>query len=178
MLAAAIRLLDDRPDTTLAEIAAGAGVTRQTVYAHFGARRDLLVAVMDLLTHDYLAALDAAELDQGSAIEALSRFVEVGRSSMRLNSTSAHTISAALDPAESQARHVLVLDRLIALARRGQDSGEFDDEVPADWLAAATISLSHTAAAENAAGRLTTEQAEQALHRSLMHLYGIARNPI
>ena len=173
VLEAAIRLLDDRPDATLEQMAVAAGVTRQTVYAHFGSRRDLLLAVADELTRTYLAALDSANLDQGPAIDALMRVIHVGSTSARLSSSAALTVAAVIDPAESQAQHKPVVERIVTLARRGQQSGDFDNQVPAEWLAAATIALSHTTAAETAAGRLPAADAEAILLRSVMQIYGV-----
>ncbi|MEU4248466.1 TetR/AcrR family transcriptional regulator [Amycolatopsis sp. NPDC026612] len=58
-------------------IAQVAGVTRQTVYAHFSSRHDLLTAVVDHATVEVVTALDAAGLDQGPAAEALLRIIGI-----------------------------------------------------------------------------------------------------
>ncbi|WP_280427244.1 TetR/AcrR family transcriptional regulator, partial [Nocardia brasiliensis] len=78
ILAAATRLLADRPEVGLAAIAAAAGVTRQTVYAHFASREELLHAVIDHTTTRAIAAMDAADLDSGTATAALLRMLDVG----------------------------------------------------------------------------------------------------
>jgi AcrR family transcriptional regulator len=47
ILDAAVELLGERPDSSMAEIAAAAGVARQTVYAHYDSREALLAAVAE-----------------------------------------------------------------------------------------------------------------------------------
>ena len=49
---AAIRTLGDRPDASMDEIARAAGVTRQTVYAHFPSRDALIDAVVEAVDPD------------------------------------------------------------------------------------------------------------------------------
>ena len=45
LLAAAGRLLAQSPTASLAEVAAAAGVSRSTLYRHFGGREELIAAV-------------------------------------------------------------------------------------------------------------------------------------
>ncbi|OEV21023.1 TetR family transcriptional regulator, partial [Streptomyces nanshensis] len=67
ILDAAIRLLNERPDASVEAVATAAGVTRQTVYAHFPSRERLLAATLDRLTERTAAAMAAAEPDSGPA---------------------------------------------------------------------------------------------------------------
>src|ERR687893_349782 len=76
ILDAAVELLNSPADPSVEAIAAAAGVTRQTVYAHFPSRDTLLAAVLDRVTAETLATLDAVDLDAGSATEALLRLLD------------------------------------------------------------------------------------------------------
>ena len=66
VLDAAVEVLGQHPDASVDHVAAAAGLARQTVYAHYPSRRALLAAVVDRITADAVAALDAADLDSGA----------------------------------------------------------------------------------------------------------------
>lgn len=153
------------------EVAATAGVTRQTVYAHFPSRRALLNAALDQITGQVLAALDAADLDAGSATEALLRWLDTSWHLLQRYPLLIHPSITASDPQESDERHRPITDPLLRLIRRGQDAGEFDRELPPGWLLMATMALGHAAGDEVAAGRLTFLQAGIALRTSVARLY-------
>ncbi|MBV9047628.1 MAG: hypothetical protein JOY58_05140, partial [Solirubrobacterales bacterium] len=50
--------------------------------------------------------------------------------------------------------------------RRGQKCGEFDPQLPADWLIGILVDLIHAASRQVTAGAMSAEAAEQALLRS------------
>jgi hypothetical protein len=62
-----------------------------------------------------------------------------------------------------------LLERII---RRGQRGGDFDRALSAEWLAAATVTLGHTAAEQVHAGKLTIAEATTLLEKSVLRLYG------
>ena len=64
-------MLGRHPDAKLEQVAAAAGVTRQTVYAHYPSRPLLVAAVIDRITAEALAALEAANVDSDTVAEAL-----------------------------------------------------------------------------------------------------------
>ncbi|WDZ91793.1 TetR/AcrR family transcriptional regulator [Nocardiopsis sp. HUAS JQ3] len=173
ILDAAVRLLDDRPDASVENVATAAGVTRQTVYAHFPSRAHLLAAVLDRVTEEAVAAMDAADLDSGSAADALLRLVEAGSRSADRYPRLMHAVgSHPADPRADAERHAPVTDRLGRVVRRGQTNGEFDAALPADWLVAVVVALGHAAAAEEDAGRLSGEEAAEALRCTLLRALG------
>jgi AcrR family transcriptional regulator len=145
------------------EIAAAAGVTRQTVYAHYPSRKALLAAVVDRVTAEVAAALGETDVDSGSAAEALERWVQrswqlVHRYPVLLTPA----IAAAAPDGDEYARHLPILDPLLRLVRRGRRTGEFDTTYPIGWYAAAIIGLGHAAGQEAAAGRMSMARAGRA----------------
>lgn len=172
ILAAAIRLLGAGPVNGLAEVAREAGVTRQTIYAHFASRQDLLNAVAEQLTGDWRAAVEAARLEEGPAVDALMRLLDVGQELAARGGAALEQVSALTSATDSATQHEPVTDLLVRLVERGQASGEFDTTHPAGWLAAQTVALGHAAAAEVASGRLTAEEGDRLMRESLLRVYG------
>ncbi|MFF4888770.1 TetR/AcrR family transcriptional regulator [Micromonospora chersina] len=171
ILDAAIQVLGERPQATVEDIAAAAGLSRQTVYAHFPTRDVLVAAVFRRMTDEVLAAMDAARLDEGPAPTALLRLLDV--SWQTFDRYPPLPAPAAADDAEL---HEPIFGRLTRLIVRGQRAGEFDRDAAPGWLIAATIALGHAAWAEVTAGRLPAAEARAALRVAVLRLYG-ARPP-
>ena len=170
MLDAAVRVLGRHPDATVEQIAAEAGVTRQTVYAHYPSRPLLITAVIDRITAEAVAALDAAtDVDGGTVAGALLRWLDVAWQLFDDYPLLRHPSAAAAD---TGLQHAPVAERLERMIRRGQATGEFDATLSPAWLVAATIALGHAAGGEVAAGRMTGTQATAVLHRGILRLYG------
>jgi AcrR family transcriptional regulator len=165
---AAIRTLAGRPDASVDEIARAAGVSRQTVYAHFPSRDALIDAVIEQAAAEFTALLDGANLDQAPPAQALTRLLDAGwQIAARYPFL---WLQPAVDPGKDADRHAPVLDRMLDIIRRGQASGDFDDSVPAHWLLSASLALGRAAEDEVKTGRMTIEQATQAMHRSVLRL--------
>lgn len=170
MLDAAIQVLGERPDASLEQIAGSAGVTRQTVYAHFSSRADLIEAVVARMAEETVAMLDAAELDVGTPTEALERFLERCWEQLAAQPV---LLSGALESATAEQdrdRHAPITRRLEDLVRRGQAAGEFDGAADPAWLTAAVLALGHAAGAAVGAGLMSQSHAADALMRSTMRL--------
>jgi len=169
---AARTVLGERPDASMEDIATEAGVSRQTVYAHFPSRDALVGAILDTAGRELLDALDAARLDAVTPTEALSAFLEIGWQRLRryypllVDSPSAHTQLVRDNPQHA------VTTRLEQIIRRGQRTREFDRALPAAWLAVAVLGLGHTAAEQVASGRLTSRKALATLRASALRLCG------
>ncbi|PLW65843.1 TetR family transcriptional regulator [Streptomyces sp. SCUT-3] len=175
ILDAAARVLNADPDAGLEAIATAAGVTRQTVYAHFPSREQLLIAVVDRLTQEAVAAMDAAEPDAGPAADALLRLLDASAGTLRRFPVLLRKISSLpVGPQADHDRHTPVADRIKRVVQRGRQAGEFDDRLPLDWLVTATIRLAHAASEERDAGRLSGDEAEDALRTSLLRILGAA----
>jgi AcrR family transcriptional regulator len=169
ILAAARAVLGDRPDASVEDIATAAGVTRQTVYAHFASRDALIAALIEAAGVETVDAMDAAHLDSLPPVDALHRYLDLGWQLIR-RYPFLLVPALARTPPGNEATHVAGTARLEELIRRGQDTGDFDRALPAGWLAAAVVGLAHTAADEVAAGRLTTDEAYTALSGSAVRL--------
>lgn len=156
ILDAAIRVLADRPGASMAEIATECDMARATLYRHFADRDDLVTAIQIQATDAGAAALDEADLDRGSAKDALLRAVEalvgVGDRYRVLAS------EAALSP-EVLERRPAVAGPLFAVVERGQNDGEFRTDLPAHWIVAALAAQLVLALREMGAGNLTQPEA-------------------
>lgn len=154
----------------MAEIASAAGVTRQTAYAHFGTREHLLESVRDELSRRAFAVLEAADLEAGTATEALGRFLAAARTLLAEQAAFAHSDSA---PEAEASRHVPIEQRLESLIRRGRESGEFAvGGLETGWLVAAVIALGHTADHQIRVGRMDARGAAKQFRSSVMRLCG------
>jgi AcrR family transcriptional regulator len=172
ILDAAVRLLRQRPDAGMEAIAGAAGVTRQTVYAHFSSRDALLEAAVDQINADAVAAMDAANLDEGPAEAALVRFLAVSWQSFENNAPLLQSAPAVAMGERDWARHEPVADRLTRLIERGQRAGDFAPGLSARWLVAATVALGHAAGEEVGSGRMPSVEAEAALRTAVLRLLG------
>jgi AcrR family transcriptional regulator len=170
LLDAAIALLGRRPDASTEEIAKAAGVTRQTVYAHYPSRDALLRAVVDRVTVEVTEALDRVDVDGGPAGAALGRWLEtcwalLGRYPVLL--TSAVQRATSHDEYEV---HAPIIGSLVRVLRRGQDTGEFDPHTPTSWLVSAVIALGHAAGQEAGAGRMDLAAAGRAFRDTVLRV--------
>jgi AcrR family transcriptional regulator len=171
ILDAAVRTLSAQPEASVEDIARAAGLSRQTVYAHFPSREALLDAVVARLTAEVAAAFEAAGLEDAPPAEALIRLLDAG-----------WTVSArypflwhlpAVSPGQDADRHGPVIERLREVIRRGQESGDFDRRMSPDWLLTAGLALGRAAEDEVKAGRMTIEDATNAMHHSFPRLFGL-----
>jgi len=168
-------VLGERPDASMEDLAGAAGVTRQTVYAHFPSRDALIAAVFDAAVAEGLAAIEAANLDAAPPLVAIACFLDISWQLLRRYPLLLDPTFARIRGSDGHDPHRAVTGFLERLVRRGQRSGDFDRGLPATWLVAATLTLGHAAADEIATGRLTTARAGRVLEDSVVRLYGIDR---
>jgi TetR/AcrR family transcriptional repressor of mexCD-oprJ operon len=167
ILTAAAECLAKNPDTSVAEIAAAAGVGRMTLYGHFKTRADLLDAVLTRViaaADETLGAVDVA----GDPRDALARLVAA---SWLVVDRLRHVLEAAQRelPAERVLEaHDRVLGRVQALIERGQAAGAFRADLPLPWLVSLAVNVMHAAAAEVTAGRLAAGQAPSVVAGTLL----------
>jgi TetR/AcrR family transcriptional repressor of mexCD-oprJ operon len=167
ILAAATDCLARNPDTSVAEIAAAAGVGRMTLYGHFKTRTDLLDAVLTRMVaeaHETLGAVDVT----GDPRDAVARLVAA---SWLIVDRLRNILAAAQRelPAERiREAHDLVLGRIQSLIERGQATGEFRVDLPESWLVSLAMNVMHAAATEVSAGRLASDQAPSVVAGTLL----------
>ncbi|KOX19379.1 hypothetical protein ADK67_33510 [Saccharothrix sp. NRRL B-16348] len=172
-MSAAKAVLAAQPHASVEDVAAAAGVSRQTIYAHFKTREALVGAVVDVITGEAVAEMDAARLDEGSAADALLRLLDASWRTLQRYPLLLGTATTAVDADADHARHQPVVDHLDRLLTRGRLSGEFTDDVPTPWLATAVIALGHAAGDAVNAGRLSLPDATEALARSVLRVCGV-----
>ncbi|MBQ1082845.1 TetR/AcrR family transcriptional regulator [Nocardiopsis sp. B62] len=163
ILEAAIRLL---PEARMDAVAAEAGVTRQTVYAHFPSRSQLHSAVLDRITEEALAAMDAADLDSGPAADALLRLVDAAARTLGRYPQ----LALWSDTTSEGERHAPVAERLRRVISRGQRDGEFDDALSTDWLVSVVIAVGHAEA------DLGEEETHRSRRTTLLRVVGHQRH--
>jgi AcrR family transcriptional regulator len=171
ILDAAVDVLSERPEASMEDIATAAGVSRQTVYAHYSSREALLDAVSNRAMAQAVAAIDAAEPELGPPAEALERLIAASWETVSRHARLLESMHAQRNEEELHAFHAPILVRFERLIRRGRRAGAFDRQQPIPWLLSTVLSLSHGAAAEVRAGRMTTDDAGRALRRSIQRVF-------
>ncbi|MFL6073733.1 MAG: TetR/AcrR family transcriptional regulator [Mycobacteriales bacterium] len=171
ILDAALACFGSSPAASMTEIAAAAGVGRVTLYGHFPSRDALIGALMERALAVTAAALDAAEVDEGPADQAVARVVRLAwRHLDRYRAVLAAATGSGLAPDTIRDRHGAVLDRVDRLVERGQAGGAFRTDLPRSWLITAFYTLMHAAAQEVDAGRLAAGDAAGVLERTVLAL--------
>lgn len=171
ILSAAAEALNADPAATVEDVARAAGVTRQTVYAHFPSRDALIEAVTERATAEVAAAFETAELDEAPPPVALTRLLDTGWRVAARYPFLWHlpSVSAGQD----RDRHGPVMDRMLAIIERGQETGDFDRALSPNWLLTAAFALGRAAEDEVRAGRMTTDEASHAVRHSYLRLFRI-----
>ena len=140
VLRSAAALLTRKSTATMDEVARAAGISRATLHRQFAGRDALVRALEDLGIQECEAALDAARLDEDTAREAVRRLVREieGAAGLLAFLYSENQLFEGEERNEGWAR---LDDRIAALFRRGQESGEFRIDLTPAWLTEALYGL-------------------------------------
>jgi AcrR family transcriptional regulator len=172
VLRAATETLNANPAASMDDIARAAGVSRQTIYAHFPSREMLLDAVIELVSAEVTAAFSAAGLDSLPPAQALVRLLDTGWQVAARYPFAWHL--PTVSPEQDAGRHAAILNQMTDLIRRGQESGDLDATLPPAWLVSACLALGRAAEEQVKSGRMTIEEARHTVHHSFLRLLGMA----
>jgi AcrR family transcriptional regulator len=159
-------LLAADPAVSLERIAARAGVSRATVYHHYASRDTLLDVLTARSIAEVKAAIEAARPREGRPTEAMERVLRAAWQVVGHYRGLVLVNPYRLDRADLRARLEPALKPVRAVIRRGQRAGEFDAELPADWLIGVITDLIHAASRQVSGGAMSPEAAERALLRT------------
>lgn len=167
ILDAAERLLASGSDASTSAVAAAAGVSRVTLYAHFPTRPALLEAVAQRVIQHGAEAIAAAQPESGEPPEALGRLIEAAWGKLDRNLHLFAASRSELSPDALRRAHQQIDVPILALIKRGRRSGAFRKDVPTSWLLATYYALMHAAADEVSSGRLAGGEALPTLKRTI-----------
>jgi TetR/AcrR family transcriptional repressor of mexCD-oprJ operon len=145
ILDAAERLLAEREPLSMVAIAAEAGVSRPTLYAHFKTINDVVEAAAERAVEASVAAIESAEPGEGPADEALERMIAASWGRLAHFDALARGAAEYLSPRIMHRTHGPVMSHMQALVERGRGDGAFRTDLPADWLVTAVYALIHAA---------------------------------
>ncbi|WP_137990459.1 TetR/AcrR family transcriptional regulator [Streptomyces vilmorinianum] len=156
VLRAAAALLSRKSTATMDEVARAAGIGRATLHRHFAGRDALVRALEEMGIQEFEAALDAANLHEGPADEALRRLIAESEPCAQLLAflVTENQLFEGDQVNEGWAR----LDaRVSALFRRGQEEGTFRIDLSPAWLTEALYGLIGTCAWSVMDGRVAAK---------------------
>src|SRR4051794_13827585 len=148
ILNAAEELLADGAAATTSAVAAAAGVSRVTLYAHFPTREALLEAITERAVRHVGATLAELRLEEGEPDAALERLIAIAWTELHRRRVIAQNASEGLSGAAMTRAHASLREPIDALIRRGQRSGAFRDDLASEWLVSTFFALMHACADE------------------------------
>jgi AcrR family transcriptional regulator len=162
---AALRVLAEQPQASMAEIAEASGLGRATLYRHFRNRGELVHAIQRQALDsagEAIAACGLGEVSPPQALDcAIRALVGVGDRYRVL------AREASLDPRMLEQQQA-VARPLLATVLRGQESGELRRDLPPPWIIATMANLLVLALREIGAGRLTADEAADMVASTLL----------
>jgi TetR/AcrR family transcriptional repressor of mexCD-oprJ operon len=135
ILETAVHLLADRPEASMNELAAAAGVGRATLYRYFPTREALLAALASEAHQELVTRITDASLDHAPVPEALQRLLRVLLTVGDRYVVLMRERVKPHGPTEREEFERLILAPIQALFQRGIDDGTFRDDLGADALA-------------------------------------------
>ncbi len=171
ILDAAEELLELQGHATISAVAAQAGVSRVTVYAHFPTWDALLEAAVERAVGRTMKALESASPDDGPPAEALDRVLAGAWQHLARYGAMAQAVAELLTPDAVARTHQAAHQAIGTLLARGQADGSFRTDLPTNWLVTACITLIHACADEVRAGQIDERDAARILRTSVRDLF-------
>lgn len=169
------RLLARGAPVNMAAIAAEAGVSRPTLYAHYKTIGDVVEAAVARSVVASTAAFAAARPEEGPADEALERMLEASWGRLAIFQALARRAADHLPPGALHRTHDAMLAPLQGLVERGQREGAFRTDLPPEWLQTMYFQLVHGADEHAAVHGLPRAEALALLKTSAVDLF---RGPV
>ena len=154
----------------ISAVAAQAGVSRVTVYAHFPTWTALLEAAVERAVRQTMTALQSVRPDDGPPIEALDRMLAATWQHLARYQAMAAAVAELLTPEAVTRTHQAAHHTIGALLERGQADGSFRTDLPTRWLMTASIALVHACNDEVRAGHIDQHDAIRILTASVRDL--------
>ena len=170
ILDAAEDLLQSQGHANISAVAAKAGVSRVTVYAHFPTWTALLEAGVERAVRQTMTALQAVHPDDGPPAQALDRMLAATWQHLARYRAMAAAVAELLTPEAVTRTHQAAHQTIGALLERGQADGSFRTDLPARWLVTASIALVHACSDEVRAGHIDERDAIRILTTSVRDL--------
>jgi len=171
ILDAAEELLRSQGHASISAVAAQAGVSRVTVYAHFPTWEWLLEAAVARAVGRTMTALESVHPDQGPPIEALDRLLAATWQHLARYQAMAAAVAELLNPEAVTRTHQAAHQTIGALLARGRADGSFRSDLPAGWLVTAAIALVHACSDGVRAGQIAEQDAVHILCMSIRDLF-------
>jgi AcrR family transcriptional regulator len=162
ILDATAEMLAADPRMGLERVAARAGVSRATLYHHYAGRD----ALPERSVREVAAAVDGARPAEGTATEATERVLRAAWQVVGRYRGLVIVNPRRLERADLRARLEPALGPIRRLIARGQRSGEFDSELPVEWLIGVITDLIHAASHQVTIGAMDAASAERVLLRT------------
>ena len=154
----------------ISAVAAQAGVSRVTVYAHFPDWAAILEAAVERAVRRTMAALQAVHPEDGPPAEALDRMLAATWQHLARYQAMAAAVAELLSPEAVTRTHQAAHQTIGALLERGQADGSFRTDLPAGWLVTASIALVHACSDGVRAGQIEERDAARILTTSVRDL--------
>jgi TetR/AcrR family transcriptional regulator, mexCD-oprJ operon repressor len=163
--------LVQRGQANISAVAALAGVSRVTVYAHFPTWQALLEAAVERAVRRTMAALQSVHPEDGPPAEALNRMLAAAWQHLAGYRAMAAAVAELLSPEAITRTHQAAHQTVGALLERGQADGSFRTDLPAGWLVTASIALVHACSDGVRTGQIDEHDAVRILTTSIRDLF-------
>lgn len=173
VIEAALAILPDDPNASMATIAERSGLGRTTVYRHFPARNDLIVALFARVIEE-AQTVTTAVIEEGLSTEDTLRALGPAIITIPDRFRFLHGVRDLGEEmiAESTTDPSLPVRHFVEAAQR---RGEIDPELPVQWIVSAINALATATANEMNEGRLGVTEAGRVLGEAMVRAFATSR---